>query len=575
MLASLGPAAAPVPAFGQTTSPAPATNQAIQFVVRGLPFEFVALPAGEFLMGSDEQPREGPVHRVRLRSFGLAKYEVTVRQFAAFTAATGYQTDAERKGGAWKCCWTPSGVNWRQPGFRQSLEDPVVCLSWNDAVAFCEWLSRESHWDCRLPSEAEWEYACRAGTTGPYAGDLDQVAWYAANSGGRTHPVWQKPANAWGLHGLHGNGWEWCADTWHNSYTNAPDDGLAWTEGGEAGPFAAGEGRILRGGAWGLPARDKRGEDCRVSSRAPYPRGERCNNSGFRVALTLPAKAPSPNAAAPSPAPSQQLQAGGVAFDFVRVPAGEFVMGSEEGGIFSLNHKPPHRVRIGRGFYLGRTEVTLGQFRAFVEATGYVTDAEKRGWVQGSRGKKLEHASWRTVAGTTPSDDLPAMGVSWNDAVSFCQWLSAVTKRVIRLPSEAEWEYACRASGTDQDYEQRLNDYGWHAGNCAGAQPVARKLPNAWGLHDTLGNVAEWCQDIWHDNYAGDPPPPDGSAWLPDSDKDRVVRGGHSGCGARAKLLTAYARESSPRDFASIHIGFRIVCAEDETASPQTTEAGK
>ncbi|NWF86181.1 MAG: SUMF1/EgtB/PvdO family nonheme iron enzyme [Bryobacteraceae bacterium] len=275
-----------------TPAQADVPTNCITVAIAGATFELVRVPQGRFQMGSDFRSSEQPVHWVDVPAFGLGKSEVTVRQFEAFTQATGYRTVAEQKGGAWKFDWTPSAVNWREPGFRQRLDNPVVRISWHDAVAFCEWLSRETGLRFRLPSEAEGEYGCRAGTTGDYAGHLDELAWYRANSGGTTHPVWVKPPNAWGLAGMHGNAWEWCADNWHQSYTNAPADAKPWLEASEPGHgFSAGQGAILRGGAWALPARASQtagnGEDCRASSRAPYPQGERCNNSGFRVALDL------------------------------------------------------------------------------------------------------------------------------------------------------------------------------------------------------------------------------------------------------------------------------------------------
>ncbi len=139
--------------------------------VRGVPFEFVWIPTGEFLMGSETgDSDEKPVHRVRINeSFYMGRTEVTVRQFQAFVEATGYKTEGEK--GNWAATYSPAGFpivpghahHWRQPGFKQSEDNPAVCISFSDAVAFCKWLSKETGEYCRLPSEAEWEYACRAG----------------------------------------------------------------------------------------------------------------------------------------------------------------------------------------------------------------------------------------------------------------------------------------------------------------------------------------------------------------------------------------------------------------------------
>lgn len=121
---------------------------------------------------------------------------------------------------------------------------PVENISWDDAVEFCRKLSLITGKQYRLPTEAEWEYACRAGTTGDYTGSINVMGWYGKNSNSRTHPVGMKQANAWGLYDMHGNLWEMCADRYHDSYNGAPADGSAWLSGGDS------RLRILRGGSW-------------------------------------------------------------------------------------------------------------------------------------------------------------------------------------------------------------------------------------------------------------------------------------------------------------------------------------
>jgi formylglycine-generating enzyme required for sulfatase activity len=122
---------------------------------------------------------------------------------------------------------------------------PVENISWSDAKEFCEKLSQMTDKAYRLPSEAEWEYGCRAGTTGDRAGNLDAIAWYNNNSDGKTHPVGQKQPNAFGLYDMRGNVWEWCDDFWHSDYNGAPTDGSAWLRGGDS------RYRVVRGGSWG------------------------------------------------------------------------------------------------------------------------------------------------------------------------------------------------------------------------------------------------------------------------------------------------------------------------------------
>jgi formylglycine-generating enzyme required for sulfatase activity len=163
-------------------------------------------------------------------------------------------------------------------------DSPVVDISWEDAKAYCAWLAEKSGRPIRLPSEAEWECACRAGSDGEFTfGDdeenLSEFAWYDENSEGRAHAVGTKRPNRWGLFDLHGNIWEWCEDTWHTSYDEAPADGSPWTEGGvevEPGsPF-----RVFRGGGWGFPARY-----CRSAFRSRFVPALRYWLLGFRPAF--------------------------------------------------------------------------------------------------------------------------------------------------------------------------------------------------------------------------------------------------------------------------------------------------
>ena len=181
------------------------------------------IPAGEFRMGSaGGNDDERPVHAVRIsRPYALSKYEVTQAEWEAVMGSN------------------PSGFAECGPSC------PVEQVSWDNAQEFIGRLNaRAGGVRYRLPTEAEWEYAARAGTSGDRYGNLDAIAWYDGNSGGRTHPVGQKAPNAWGLHDMHGNVGEWVEDCWHDSYVGAPANGMAWTAGGDC------RGRVLRGGSW-------------------------------------------------------------------------------------------------------------------------------------------------------------------------------------------------------------------------------------------------------------------------------------------------------------------------------------
>ncbi|NLY00820.1 MAG: SUMF1/EgtB/PvdO family nonheme iron enzyme [Rhodopirellula sp.] len=274
----------------------------------GVKLTMVLIPPGEFVMGSSAEertrflkeakatgnqwtigqiPTEGPQHRVRItRPFRLGRHEVTVGQFRQFVDQTGYKTDAERDGkggyGSVDGKWfqDPRFVWNLGPGFEQTDEHPVVNVSWNDTIAFCEWLSEKQGAECTLPTEAQWEYACRAGTTtfwhsGDDEARLQEYAWFSANSRFKAYPVGQLASNAFGLYDMHGNAREWCAD-WQEPgyYANSPVND-------PAGP-SAGTNRVGRGGSWRHGARD-----CRSAYRDGNPPGYRNSNLGFRVSRVL------------------------------------------------------------------------------------------------------------------------------------------------------------------------------------------------------------------------------------------------------------------------------------------------
>ena len=223
----------------------------------------------------------------------------------------------------------------------------------------------------------------------------------------------------------------------------------------------------------------------------------------------------------------------GMSLRMVAVQGGTFMMGAteEQGDDAYDDEKPVHSVSLD-GFYIGKYEVTQGQ--------------------------------WKAVMGTNPSyfkgDDLPVEDVSWNDAVSFCEKLSEMTGKTFRLPTEAEWEYAARGGqqvdGTKYAGSNTLDDVAWSTGNSSSkTHPVGTKQPNALGLYDMSGNVCEWCSD-WHgSNYYSSSPSvnPQG----PSSGVSRVIRGGDWNYGAR------YCRVSSRGDYTSDYrnsdLGFRVV----------------
>ena len=520
--------------------------------VCGAEFQFVTIPPGTFNMGSHSgDGDERPVHKVTINyCFEISTTEVTVRQFTAFVEATGYQTDAQRRGGAMYCpCPDQAGYargkHWQNPGFDQTETHPVVCVSYNDAKAFCTWFSKQSGRICRLPTEAEWEYACRAGTVGDFSGDIKQMAWFDRTAREGTRPVALKKANPWGLYDMHGNVWEWCEDIYRWHYRDAPADGSAGTAPDIAGdPISGRDRHVLRGGAWCKPA-----TSCTSSFRCAEHRTFAGCGTGFRIvrchkpragqtgsmASSAPESRKPSTADSPKP-PEITFSVGDVKFNFVRIDPGTFIMGSERVYVDQYNWTyefPAHEVTIGYSYYMGTTEVTLEQFNLFVEDTGYVTHGEKRGWAHIAHDTGWHYgilSDWR-FPGFVQTENEPVTHISLYDAAAFCEWLSEKTGYPVRLPTEAEWEYACRA-GTTGHYAGNLGEMAWCRWNSetiAKPHPVARKKANAWGLYDMHGNVWEWILDVWHEDCNG--APTDGSAWLESTplESDCIARGGSFG----------------------------------------------
>jgi formylglycine-generating enzyme required for sulfatase activity len=266
----------------------------------------------------------------------------------------------------------------------------------------------------------------------------------------------------------------------------------------------------------------------------------------------------------------------------VVLPAGAFTMGESDDGAASSNEKPAHTVTFARPFAVGRCAVTVAEFRAFVEATGhktldtiYTIGAEFLGFgdlvVRHKAGR-----NWRRP-GYRQGDDHPVVGVSWQDARAYVAWLATLTGKPYRLLSEAEWEYAARArsmhryawgqvitrarANFDENPElRRRNPMAWRYNARRGTCPVEHFEPNAWGLFNMHGNVAEWVEDDWHETYEG--APDDGSARVsPGSDKAggswiKVVRGGS--WNSSASDVRSAARAGNFSENGASWIGFRV-----------------
>ncbi len=472
----------------------------------GVSMKLVLIPPGKFTMGSpkdeigDDKVRqnEGPQHDVTIsKPFFMGVTEVTQGQYKA--------------------------VMGRSPSEYKGVNRPAEMVSWDDAAEFCAKLTEKVGREVRLATEAEWEYACRAGSTGRYCfGDdeesLGDYAWVWANSGGYgagPHPVGSKKPNAWGLYDMHGNVFEWCSDWYGKTYYKEakPVD--------PQGP-KSGEWRVARGGSWGLGQKE-----CRCAERYMYETDYRDSGLGFRVvvdprpeelggqaapATGQPAAQPAKEsglfedeeaALETEAAPEKETPAvttvvrnkltldlgGNVSMKLALIPAGKFMMGapaSEQGA--GHDEKPQHGVVISKPFYMGVYEVTQEQYQAVT-------------------GKNPSPSEFKAAKN-------PVVILTWNGVQEFCKRLSAKTGKTVRLPTEAEWEYACRAGtttpfntgatiGTDQANYDGNSVYGSGRKGTFRQKltPVGSFKPNARGLYDMHGNAWERCSDWYGGQY--------------------------------------------------------------------------
>jgi formylglycine-generating enzyme required for sulfatase activity len=545
------------------------------------PIAMVQIPGGEFRMGSgdgqaahtimrllasviDPQANEKPSHLVTLSPFALSKTEITLGQYIAITNVNP--------------CTFEGGPNL-----------PVEGVTWYDAALFCNALSRKEGLDTvyaysaksmskdgfcvglsnlviryskkgyRLPTEAEWEYACRAKSTADYFWGADSAAcglygWHSGNAAEKTHVVGGMRANALGLHDMCGNVLEWCNDV-YGPYSDHPQTDPQGPPGDSA--------RVVRGGSYAYPP---------VCFRAAFRQGAdnagRHSNLGFRIALGTPA---------PQPALAPKSYMLTHRITMVSIPKGTVCRGSKNGPV---DERPEIFVEIP-AFQMSRTEIT--------------------------------NAQYGDVMGANPSFfkgyDYPVENVTWFDAVLFCNALSnkekkdtaysyaGITgtrgagctglrqlqfregKQGYRLPTEAEWEYACRGFSTAESWWESTSDTITKTPSllyqCAVYKDNSRNAPriagstiqNDYKLADMSGNVAEWCYD-WYAYYTS-------KGWLdafgtivPARTIDpigppiakvgamRVIRGGSFEDGLSA--LRCSARASDSQEHACRTVGFRI-----------------
>ncbi|MCY2932532.1 MAG: formylglycine-generating enzyme family protein [Planctomycetota bacterium] len=512
---------------------------------KGIMMDFVLIPSGSFVMGSpiDETGRfddETQCIVTISKPFYLGRYLVTQEQWEVVMGGN--------------------------PSLSKGKKNPVENVSWQESKSFLKGLSKlTSKTGYRLPTEAEWEYACRAGTSTPYnCGNV--LTSNDANFDeriGKTSKVGQYSPNAFGLYDMHGNVSEWCADL----YGEYPLGSVADPSGPRRGKF-----RVLRGGSFcnhlsvlrsacrnivGPPYKNA-GTGFRVV-RSCKPRSAGVNNHSdlygqpldFVSGVQLPYREAAgekfgkckkvencylerqPQADQSRVKDSSELVVRiepGVTMHFLVIPAGTFWMGSPANEIGRYEDELLHKVTLSKPYYMSKFPVTQAQ--------------------------------WLAVMGTNPSyskgKQKPAENITWEDCQRFILRLRAKTgMQGVRLPTEAEWEYACRAGTMDAYYfgpALRTDDANFLATGIGTTTSVGKYPPNRFGLYDMHGNVWEWCAD-WFGNY---PEGPVTDPTGPRRGKFHLTRGGSFL--NRASVVRAADRNVIGPPFRNGATGFRLAC---------------
>ncbi|MBR4569531.1 MAG: SUMF1/EgtB/PvdO family nonheme iron enzyme [Candidatus Riflebacteria bacterium] len=517
------------PAFANETISFQLNNETKLYVVK--------CEAGEFNMSSPEdevgrQKGEYDLYKVSIdKEFFIGKYEITQAQYIALM-----------------------GEN---PSKNVGNEKPVERVTYYNAIEFCNKLNkitestRPAGYEFTLPSEIQWEYACRAGTNTAFnngkhlsspkgaAEEIDEIAWYKHNSETKTHAVGMKKSNNWGIYDMHGNVAEWCLDAFD-------DKGLVSKVNNDSKC-------AIRGGAYFFEP-----EKLRSASRGANPPNTQSSGVGFRIALVnnsiqsekveISAKKnesfKTDNSAKNSESAKTQsvINAGvkisvsvnGVKFPLIGCPAGEFTIGSPEKETGRDANENQRKISIQKGFYIGKYEITQGQYKAIMGNNPSITTGDK----------------------------LPVHNINWLDAQKFCQKLNELTtdKRpantIFALPTEEQWEYACRSGYStslnngknltkSDSSDTELNKLGWYNANACGVvQTVGKKTANAWGVHDMLGNVWEWCSNAVESTAN-------------EEFKTRILRGG--GFKSKAAFCRCAKRYEAKENLTSEDFGFRVI----------------
>ena len=524
-----------------------------------LKIELIKCPSGEFLAGSSPNETgymaQNDMPRVKMvidKEFYIGKYETTQALYQEVMS--------------------------ENPSKNKGNDLPVERVTYTKAMEFCQKLNeltkaqRPAGFEFMLPTEKQWEYACRAGTntalndgsnltnTNAKCENLNSLAWYKHNSETQTHPVGQKKPNKWGIYDMHGNVAEWCytpeakitdekscsilrggAYFYEPQKTRSASRGASFINSVSSGfgfrVALINTGKIEKtveetsktptnettettkedNASSAVNPPEKPQEALQNIQSEPVTTAERVSNTvpaTTSVVVATPTQAPlvqlppmeEPKAmtatsttttAIPTTnkvSEQKPIKAGekisvaynGVKFPLIGCPPGKFIMGSPSDEPCHSAIEEQHEVVIEKGFYIGKYEITQGQYKA--------------------------------IMGHNPSietgDKLPVHNINWLDAQKFCEKLNELTKdkrpanSIFVLPTEAQWEYACRSgyktslnNGKNlvdfNSSDQELNKLAWNKANaCNKVQTVGKKIANAWGIHDMHGNVQEWCQDL-------------------------------------------------------------------------------
>ena len=513
-------------------------------------------PPGTFTMGSpkDETGRDDDEDQVEVtltKGFWMGQTEVTQRQYEIIMDETPWSGRQN----------TMEGPNY-----------PAGSIDYHEANEFCETLTERERragrlpegWAYQLPTEAQWEYACRAGTTAAWhfgndVSNLGDYAWYKDNAWAvgehYAHEVGKKKPNAWNMYDMYGNVWEWCLD-WYDSDLPGGTDPIVKKE-----PSS----QVFRGGRW-----DDSAKRCRSAFRRLSSPMYRYQSLGFRFVIVPVISKETSSATSPALVKHKPLT-GTDSEDFqgtkageVRTieslgvnvcwcPAGTFTMGSPKGEKDRDNDEDQVEVTLTKGFWMMQTEVTQGLWEEVMSTT-----------------------PWKGKSDVKEGANYAASYVSHDDVMKFCEeltkrgheegWLPK--DRKVTLPTEAQWEYACRA-GTTTTYHfgneaSKLGNYAWYDENAYDvdekyAHEVGKKKPNRFGLFDTHGGVWEWCLDDYGSILHGGTDP------IRSAEKEsyRILRGG--GWQTVNSYCRAAHRRGASYRLTNESIGFRFVIVPGST----------